>query len=127
MPRRRSNQRYKTLILTEDLELPLLLTEEVPVNNHMRSAVIAVCLALVVTLLVNIRLEFERQRIGIIDGEPVYRYTWIRPWEDGPFLMPVAKPRTPYNEHYTVETDSDPKRSFLTVWRVIRFGMQIYN
>ena len=108
-------------------EVPLLLTEEVPVNNHMRSAVIAVCLALVVTLLVNIRLEFERQRIGVIDGEPVYRYTWIRPWEDGPFLMPVAKPRTPYNEHYTVETDSDSKRSFLTVWRVIRFGMQIYN
>ena len=123
MPPKRKKSRV--LVLTE--EVPLLLTQEVPVNSHMRSAVIAVCLALVVTLLVNVRLEFERQRIGIIDGEPVYRYTWIRPWEDRPFLMPVAKPRTPYNEHYTVETDSDPKRSFLTVWRVIRFGMQIYN
>ena len=127
MPRRRSNQRYKTLILTEDLELPLLLTQEVPVNSHMRSAVIVLCLALVVTLLVNIRLEFERQRIGVTDGEPVYRYTWIRPWEQQTFLMPVAKPKEPYEEHYTVETDSDSKRSFLTVWRVIRFGMQIYN
>lgn len=123
MPRKR--RRQPVLVLTE--EVPLLLTEQVPVNTHMRSIIVALCLALVVTLLVNIRLEFERQRIGITDGEPVYRYTWIRPWEDGPFLMPVAKPRTPYNEHYTVETDSDSKRSFLTVWRVIRFGMQIYN
>jgi hypothetical protein len=126
MPRRRNNQRYKTLILTEDLELPLLLTEEVPVNSHMRSAVIALCLALVVTLLVNVRLEFERQKIGITDGEPVYRYTWIRPWEDRPFLMPVAKPRTPYNEHYDVAPQQETKQ-FLTVWRIIRFGMQIYN
>ena len=126
MPRRRSNQRIKTLILTEDLELPLLLTEQVPVNNHMRSAVIAVCLALVVTLLVNIRLEFERQRVGMIDGEPVFKYVWVRPWDEESFLMPVAKPRTPYNEHYDVAPQQETKQ-FLTVWRIIRFGMQIYN
>ena len=127
MPRRRSNQRYKTLILTEDLELPLLLTEELPVNNHMRSAVIAVCLALVVTLLVNIRLEFERQRVGIIDGEPVFKYVWVRPWEERPFLMPKTKPKMPYEEHYDVTPSQDDKKQFLTVWRIIRFGMQIYN
>ena len=128
MPRGRQHRQLKTLILTEDLELPLLLTQEVPVNSHMRSAVIVLCLALVVTLLVNVRLEFERQRIGIIDGEPVYRYTWIRPWEQQTFLMPVAKPKEPYEEHYTVDSEEESQnKKFLTVWRVIRFGMQIYN
>ena len=128
MPRRRSNRKHKVLILTEVLELPLLLTEEVPVNNHMRSAVIAVCLALVVTLLVNIKLEFERQRIGVIDGEPVFQYVWVRPWEEKAFLLPKSKPRDPYEEHYDVAIEEVPeKKKFLTVWRVIRFGMQIYN
>ena len=94
----------------------------------MKSAIVALCLAMVVVLLVNIRLEFERQRIGMIDGEPVYRYTWIRPWntEPDPFLMPRIKPRGDYNEHYEVEPDRNSKQ-FLTVWRIIRFGMQIYN
>ena len=88
---------------------------------------IALCLALVVTLLVNVRLEFERQKIGITDGEPVYRYTWIRPWEERPFLMPKNKPKMPYEEHYDVTPSQDDKKQFLTVWRIIRFGMQIYN
>ena len=106
----------------------LVLTKEVVVSNHMKSAIVALCLALVVTLLVNIRLEFERQRIGVIDGEPVYRYTWIRPWDSTPepFVMPRIKPRGDYNEHFDVEPDRKSKQ-FLTVWRVIRFGMQIYN
>jgi len=114
------------LVLTE--EVPLLLTEEKVVSNHMKSAIVALCLALVVTLLVNIRLEFERQRIGVIDGEPVYRYTWIRPWdsEPEPFLMPRIKPKGDYNEHYDVAPDKNTKQ-LITVWRVIRFGMQIYN
>ena len=124
MPPKRKKQ--PVLVLTK--EVPLLLTKEVVVSNHMKSAIVALCLALVVTLLVNIRLEFERQRIGVIDGEPVYRYTWIRPWntEPDPFLMPRIKPRGDYNEHYEVEPDRNSKQ-FLTVWRVIRFGMQIYN
>lgn len=113
-----------TLVLTE--EVPLLLTEQPPVNNHMKSAVVALCLALVVTLLVNIRLEFERQRVGLIDGEPVYEYVWVRPWTPAPFVMPRPKPRGDYNEHYDVTPDSDSKQ-LITVWRVIRFGMQIYN
>jgi len=119
-------KKQPVLVLTE--EVPLLLTEEVVVSNHMKSAIVALCLALVVTLLVNIRLEFERQRIGVIDGEPVYRYTWIRPWDSTPepFLMPRIKPKGDYNEHYDVAPDSNTKQ-FLTVWRVIRFGMQIYN
>jgi len=124
MPRKRKSQ--PVLVLTK--EVPLLLTDELPVNNHMKSAIVALCLAMVVVLLVNIRLEFERQRIGMIDGEPVYRYTWIRPWntEPDPFLMPRIKPRGDYNEHYEVEPDRNSKQ-FLTVWRIIRFGMQIYN
>ena len=124
MPPKRKKQ--PVLVLTK--EVPLLLTKEVVVSNHMKSAIVALCLALVVTLLVNIRLEFERQRVGVIDGEPVYRYTWIRPWntEPDPFLMPRIKPRGDYNEHYEVEPDRNSKQ-FLTVWRIIRFGMQIYN
>ena len=119
-------QKQPVLVLTE--EVPLLLTEEKVVSNHMKSAIVALCLALVVTLLVNIRLEFERQRIGVIDGEPVYRYTWIRPWdsEPEPFLMPRIKPKGDYNEHYDVAPDKNTKQ-LITVWRVIRFGMQIYN
>lgn len=119
-------RRQPVLTLTE--EVPLLLTEEVVVSNHMKSAVVALCLALVVTLLVNIRLEFERQQIGITDGEPVYQYTWIRPWESAPepFVMPRAKPTGDYNEHYEVAPDQDRKQ-LITVWRILRFGMQIYN
>ena len=123
-------RRQKVLVLTAKHELPLLLTEQVPVNNHMKSAIVALCLAMVVTLLVNIRLEFERHRIGVIDGEPVYRYTWIRPWESEPFLLPREKPDItlkPYQEHYDVTPPQDKKKQFLTVWRIIRFGMQIYN
>ena len=131
MPRRRSNRRHKVLLLTEDLEMPLLLTEELPVNRHMRSVIMALCLAMVVTLLVNIKLEFERQRIGVIDGEPVFRYVWVRPWEDKEFIMPLPKPPTAYEEHYNVPTDVNvpepEKKKFLTVWRVIRLAMQIYN
>ena len=124
MPPKRKKQ--PVLVLTK--EVPLLLTKELPVNTHMRSAIVALCLALVVILLVNIRLEFERQRIGVIDGEPVYRYTWIRPWDSTPepFVMPRIKPRGDYNEHFDVEPDRKSKQ-FLTVWRIIRFGMQIYN
>ena len=119
-------KKQPVLVLTE--EVPLLLTEEVVVSNHMKSAIVALCLALVVTLLVNIKLEFERQQIGITDGEPVYRYTWIRPWDSTPepFVMPRKKPTGDYNEHYDVAPDPNTKQ-FLTVWRVIRFGMQIYN
>ena len=131
MPRRRSNRRHKVLLLTEDLEMPLLLTEELPVNRHMRSVIMALCLAMVVTLLVNIKLEFERQRIGVIDGEPVFRYVWVRPWEAKEFIMPLPKPSTAYEEHYNVPTDVNvpepEKKKFLTVWRVIRLAMQIYN
>lgn len=118
--------KQRVLVLTK--EVPLLLTEQPPVNNHMKSAVVALCLALVVTLLINVRLEFERQQIGITDGEPVYRYTWIRPWDSAPepFVMPRPKPRGDYNEHYDVAPDSNTKQ-LITVWRVIRFGMQIYN
>ena len=131
MPRRRSNRKQKVLLLTEDLEMPLLLTEELPVNRHMRSVIMALCLAMVVTLLVNIKLEFERQRIGVIDGEPVFRYVWVRPWEPKEFIMPLPKPRQPYEEHYNVPTDVNvpepEKKKFLTVWRVIRIAMQIYQ
>ena len=128
MPPRRKKQ--PVLVLTQ--EVPLLLTDEVPVNNHMRSGIVALCLCLVVTLLVNIKLEFERQRIGVIDGEPVFRYVWVRPWEPKQFVMPVPKPLTPYEEHYNVPQDVNvpdqpEKKKFLTVWRIIRFGMQIYN
>lgn len=112
------------LVLTQ--EVPLLLTEQKAVSNHMKSAVVALCLALVVTLLVNIRLEFERQQIGITDGEPVYEYVWVRPWTPTPFVMPKKKPRGDYNEHYDVTPDSNSKQ-LITVWRIIRFGMQIYN
>ena len=127
VPRRRSNRKHKVLILTEDLELPLLLTEEVPVNRHMRSVLMAVCLAMVVTLLVNIKLEFERQRIGVIDGSPVFEYKWVRPWEAEVFILPRPKPTAPYEEHYDVPQDQPQKKKFLTVWRVIRIAMQIYN
>ena len=127
MPRRRSNRKQKVLLLTEDLEMPLLLTEELPVNRHMRSVIMALCLAMVVTLLVNIKLEFERQRIGVIDGEPVFRYVWVRPWEDKPFIFPKHKPARPYEEHFDVTPQQEDKKQFLTVWRIIRFGMQIYN
>ena len=91
MPPKRKKQ--PVLVLTE--EVPLLLTEQVPVNNHMKSAIVALCLAMVVVLLVNIRLEFERQRIGMIDGEPVYRYTWVRPWNSvpEPFSCPKSNLR----------------------------------
>jgi len=41
-------------------------------------------------------------------------------------VMPRNKPRGDYNEHYDVAPDPTTKQ-FLTVWRVIRFGMQIYN
>ena len=123
MPRKHKKQ--PVLVLTE--EVPLLLTEEVVVSNHMKSAVVALCLAMVVVLLVNIRLEVERQRVGVIDGEPVFKYVWVRPWEERPFLMPKNKPKMPYEEHYDVTPSQDDKKQFLTVWRVIRFGMQIYN
>lgn len=123
MPRKR--RRQPVLVLTQ--EVPLLLTKELPVNTHMRSAIVALCLALVVILLVNIRLEFERERIGVIDGEPVYRYTWIRPWEPEPFLLPKPKPQQPYEEHYEVTSDQPEKKKLLTVWRLLRLGMQIYN
>jgi len=120
------HKKQPVLVLTE--EVPLLLTEEVGVSNHMKSAVVALCLAMVVTLLVNIKLEFERQRIGVIDGEPVFKYVWVRPWEEKAFLFPKSKPRDPYEEHYDVAIEEVPeKKKFLTVWRVIRFGMQIYN
>tara|TARA_A100001388_G_scaffold255521_1_gene220052 strand:- start:401 stop:772 length:372 start_codon:yes stop_codon:yes gene_type:complete len=123
MPRK--TRRPPVLVLTE--EVPLLLTQEVPVNTHMRSAIVALCLALVVTLLVNIRLEFERERIGIIDGEPVFKYVWVRPWETEAFLLPRAKPNEPYEEHYEVAADEPENKKFLTVWRLFRLGMQIYN
>ena len=123
MPRRR--RKPKVLILTEDLELPLLLTEQVPVNTHMKSAIVALCLAMVVTLLVNIKLEFEKKQISITDGAPVYEYVWIKPWEPV-FVLPQPQPAAPYEEHYTV-TEQAQKKQFLTVWRIIRFGMQIYN
>ncbi len=123
MPRK--TRRPPVLVLTE--EVPLLLTQEVPVNTHMRSAIVALCLALVVTLLVNIRLEFERERIGVIDGEPVFQYVWVRPWETEAFLLPREKPNQPYEEHYEVTTTEPEKKKFLTVWRLFRLGMQIYN
>ncbi len=121
-PKKRKKQRV--LVLTE--EVPLLLTEEVPVNNHMRSFVIATCLALIVIVLVNIRLEFQVKQLAKTDGEPVYRYVWVKPWETKPFLLPKEKPKMPYEEHYDVAPDENTKQ-FLTVWRIIRFGMQIYN
>ena len=126
MPRKR--RRQPVLVLTE--EVPLLLTKELPVNTHMRSAIVALCLALVVTLLVNIRLEFERERIGVIDGEPVYRYTWIRPWEPEAFVLPRDKPNIAnktYEEHYEVASEDPENKKLLTVWRLLRLGMQIYN
>ena len=122
MPRK--TRRPPVLVLTE--EVPLLLTEEVPVNNHMRSFVIATCLALIVIVLVNIRLEFQVKQLAKTDGEPVYRYVWVKPWETKPFLLPKEKPKMPYEEHYDVAPDENTKQ-FLTVWRIIRFGMQIYN
>ena len=121
-PKKRKKQRV--LVLTE--EVPLLLTEEAPVNNHMRSFVIATCLALIVIVLVNIRLEFQVKQLAKTDGEPVYRYVWVKPWETKPFLLPKEKPKMPYEEHYDVAPDENTKQ-FLTVWRIIRFGMQIYN
>ena len=102
MPKKR-----RTLILRN--EVPLLLTEEVPVNNTMRSFVIATCLALVVIVLVNIRLEFQLKQLAKTDGEP------------------QKKPKMPYEEHYDVTPQEDDSKKFLTVWRIIRFGMQIYN
>jgi|TARA_B100000424_G_scaffold269797_1_gene267548 hypothetical protein len=121
-PKKRKKQRV--LVLTQ--EVPLLLTEEVPVNNHMRSFVIATCLALIVIVLVNIRLEFQVKQLAKTDGDPVYRYVWVKPWETKPFLLPKEKPKMPYEEHYDVAPDENTKQ-FLTVWRIIRFGMQIYN
>ncbi len=123
MPPKRKKQ--PVLVLTE--EVPLLLTQEVPVNTHMRSAIVALCLCLVVTLLVNIKLEFERKRIGVLDGEPVFEYVWIRPWEPEPFIFPKLKPQQPYEEHYEVASDEPEKKKLLTVWRLLRLGMQIYN
>ena len=114
MPKKRVRQRV--LILRN--EVPLLLTEEVPVNNHMRSFIVAMCLALIVILTVNIRLEFKQVEIkslGATDGDPVYEYVWIKPWET-----------KPYQEHYEVVLKEE-KKQFLTVWRVIRIAMQIYN
>lgn len=125
MPKKRVRQRV--LILRN--EVPLLLTEEVPVNNHMRSFIVAMCLALIVILTVNIRLEFKQVEIkslGATDGDPVYEYVWIKPWETKPFLLPKAKPAQPYQEHYEVVVKEE-KKQFLTVWRVIRIAMQIYN
>ena len=129
MPRRRRKpkRKQKVLLLTEDLEMPLLLTDQLPVNRHMRSVLMALCLAMVVTLLVNIKLEFERQRIGVIDGSPVFEYKWVRPWEAEVFILPQPKPTAPYEEHYDVPQDQPQKKKFLTVWRVIRIAMQIYN
>ncbi len=126
--RRKPKRKQKVLILTEDLEMPLLLTDEVPVNRHMRSMLMAVCLAMIVTLCVNIKLEFERQRIGVIDGAPVFEYKWVRPWEPVAevFVLPRAKPTDPYEEHYDVAAQPE-KKQFLTVWRVIRIAMQIYQ
>ena len=121
-PKKRKKQRV--LVLKQ--EVPLLLTEEVPVNNHMRSFVIATCLALIVIVLVNIRLEFQVKQLAKTDGDPVYRYVWVKPWETKPFLLPKEKPKMPYEEHYDVAPDENTKQ-FLTVWRIIRFGMQIYN
>ena len=121
-PKKRKKQRV--LVLKQ--EVPLLLTEEVPVNNYMRSFVIATCLALIVIVLVNIRLEFQVKQLAKTDGDPVYRYVWVKPWETKPFLLPKEKPKMPYEEHYDVAPDENTKQ-FLTVWRIIRFGMQIYN
>ena len=123
MPKKRVRQRV--LVLRN--EVPLLLTEEVPVNNHMRSFLVAICLALVVILFVNIRLEFQLKQLAKTDGEPVYQYVWIKPWETKPFLLPEKKPKMPYEEHYDVTPSQNDKKQFLTVWRIIRFGMQIYN
>lgn len=122
MPKKRVRQRV--LVLTN--EVPLLLTEEVPVNNHMRSFLVAICLALVVILLVNIRLQFQLKQLADTDGVPEYKYVWIKPWETQPFLLPKAKPKEPYQEHYDVVLKED-KKTYLTVWRVLRFAMQIYN
>ena len=122
MPKKRVRQRV--LILRN--EVPLLLTEEVPVNNHMRSFLMAICLALVVILLVNIRLQFQLKQLADTDGVPEYKYVWIKPWETKPFLLPKAKPAQPYQEHYEVVLKEE-KKQFLTVWRVIRIAMQIYN
>tara|TARA_B100000427_G_scaffold304568_1_gene289938 strand:+ start:235 stop:603 length:369 start_codon:yes stop_codon:yes gene_type:complete len=122
MPKKRVRQRV--LVLTN--EVPLLLTEEVPVNNHMRSFLVAICLALVVILLVNIRLQFQLKQLADTDGVPEYKYVWIKPWETKPFLLPKAKPAQPYQEHYEVVLKEE-KKQFLTVWRVIRIAMQIYN
>ena len=123
MPKKRVRQRV--LILRN--EVPLLLTEEVPVNNHMRSFLMAICLALVVILLVNIRLQFQLKQLADTDGVPEYKYVWIKPWETKPFLLPKAKPARPYQEHYEVVIEKEDKKQFLTVWRVIRIAMQIYN
>ncbi len=123
MPKKRVRQRV--LILRN--EVPLLLTEEVPVNNHMRSFLMAICLALVVILLVNIRLQFQLKQLADTDGVPEYKYVWIKPWETKPFLLPKAKPAQPYQEHYEVVIEKEDKKQFLTVWRVIRIAMQIYN
>ncbi len=124
MPKKRVRQ--KLLVLKN--EVPLLLTEEVPVNNHMRSFIVAMCLALIVILTVNIRLEFKQveiKSIGATDGAPVYEYVWIKPWEKE-FLLPQPKPQMPIDPGVFSVVQQEKKR-YLTVWRVLRFAMQIYN
>jgi len=122
MPRRRPKP--KVLILTADLELPLLLTEPVPVNNHMRSFILAFCLILVVTVLVNVRVQVIEYKDDA--GHVVTR--WVFP-PAPPFVMPQPKPMMPIDPGVSVEPQvyKEKKSSLMTVWRVFRFIFQIYN
>ena len=124
MPRRRRRPKPKVLILTADLELPLLLTEPVPVNNHMRSFILAFCLFLVVTVLVNIRVQVIEYKDD--KGHVVTR--WVYP-PAPPFILPQPKPIMPIDPGVNVEPQvyKEKKSSLMTVWRVFRFFFQIYN
>ena len=105
-------------------ESVLILTEELPVNNYMRSFILAFCLFLVVTVLVNIRvqvIEYEDDK-----GHVVTR--WVYP-PAPPFILPQPKPIMPIDPGVNVEPQvvKEKKSSLMTVWRVFRFFFQIYN
>jgi len=105
-------------------ESVLILTEELPVNNYMRSFILAFCLFLVVTVLVNIRVQVIEYKDD--KGHVVTR--WVYP-PAPPFILPQPKPIMPIDPGVNVEPQvyKEKKSSLMTVWRVFRFFFQIYN
>ena len=106
---------------------PLLWTVEhepsKPVNNFMRSFIVALCLFLVVTLMINIRVQVIEYQDD--EGHRVTR--WVYPPPE-PFVLPQAKPTMPVDPGISVQAQEPQERKrYMTVWRVLRFLFQIYN